>query len=360
MKTSTISNVRIILAISTKDLTDSIKNKHVLSVILPALVVIILYRFVPMMGGSDRPARLRLAPGGNEAAAEALEQDSAYRLIRFETPADLQYGLTNEELPEIALLLPDGFDESVADGNALAVQGFMLEFFTPEQIAQTRSATEAEMEAVLGTPVTIQVQTIPLQVDSYGVTVLTSLALTFGIVMVGVVALPYMILEEKDGKTLDVMLVSPANPGHVVLAKSLSGLVITFSVFVLALLFYRHYIVHWWLIALCGLLGTGFAVSLGVGLGFLVDNRQNLVLYGWIIILPLFLPLILVVMDELIPAGWISLLNWFPTVAIMRLVRTSMAGSIGAAYYLPQIFVLLICTVLVLGFDTWLVRRMDR
>lgn len=359
MKRNTITDFRIVRTIALKDLVDALKNKYVLAVILPALFMILIYRFIPMMGGNDRPTRLRLVPDGNEIAATALEYESIYRVIRFDTPEDLQYGLTNEELPEIGLMLPNGFDESVQKGSALPIQGYMLDFFSSDQIAQTVSQTEIELGSVLGTPVTIRVETIPLQVESYGISVLTSLALTFGILMVGLVALPHMLLEEKDEKTLEVMLVSPANAWHIVLAKSLSGMVITLVVFTLALIFYRQYFVHWWLIALSGVLGTAFAISLGLGLGILVDNRQKLTLYGSMVIVPLFLPVILVVMDDLLPAFWTTILQWLPSVAIMRLVRTSMASNISTGYYLPQILVLIAFTGLGLLVDTWLVRRLD-
>ena len=45
----------------------------------------------------------------------------------------------------------------------------------------TKLLTETELEDVLGLPVQIDVDTIPLQVESYGATILTSLALTFGL-----------------------------------------------------------------------------------------------------------------------------------------------------------------------------------
>jgi ABC-type Na+ efflux pump permease subunit len=273
MKTSTASNLRIVWAISAKDLTDSIKNKHVLAVILPAIVLILIYRFIPMMNSSDELSTLRIFTSGNDITLTSLEENSIYRLVAFDSVEDLQYGLTNEELPEIALVFPEGFDAALVSESEQTIQGYMLDYFSPEEILSTKRAAESELALVLNVPVAIEVETIPLQLESYGITILTSMALTFGIVMVGIVALPHMMLEEKDEKTLDVMLVSPANSTHIVLAKSLTGLFLTLTVFAFSLFFYQQYFVHWWLIILCGVLGAGFAISIGVGLGILVDSR---------------------------------------------------------------------------------------
>ena len=252
MKTKKPSNLRIIWAITAKDLTDSIKNKNVISVILHALVLIVLYRYLPVLNSDDQSHRLRLYANGNETTAAALIDRSYYRVIEYDSVEKVQFGLTNEELAQIALVFPEGFDEAVANGRSMPVQGYALDFLDADQIDAARSAMQVELESVLGVPVQISIATIPLQLESYGITVLTSLALTFGLIMVGMVGLPYIMLEEKDAKTMEVMMVSPAGAWHIVLAKALTGMLITLSVFAFSVIFYRQYFVHWWLLVLCG------------------------------------------------------------------------------------------------------------
>jgi hypothetical protein len=64
--------------------------------------------------------------------------------------------------------------------------------------------------------------------------------------------------------------------------------------------------------------------------------------------------------EDIIPDVWINILQWFPSIAIMRLIRTAMAETISSGYFIPQILVLIVSTCVILAFDTWLLRRMDR
>lgn len=360
MKTTFASNWRIILTITGKDLLDGFKNKHVLAVILPAIFVVILYRFIPVLKADDGPTRLRVLDGGNPAVVEMLADSPDFYLSTYIELESMQYALTNEEQPEIALVLPNGFDDAVKGGETPVLQGYMLSYFTETDVSTAEQKLENDLGALLETPVDIRIEQIPLLETSYGITVLNSLGLTFVILMVGFVALPQLILEEKHEKTLDFLLVSPANNRQIVIAKTLTGLAITMTVFLMALAVFRIYFVQWWLILLTGLAGATYAVAFGLALGMIIDSRQQLTLWGWVVLTPHFLPMIIILLEDIIPASWVNILQWVPSVALMRLVRTSMAEEITAPFYAPQLAVLAGAALLVLLLDIWLLRRTDQ
>jgi hypothetical protein len=111
---------------------------------------------------------------------------------------------------------------------------------------------------------------------------------------------------------------------------------------------------------IAGLLGALFAVSMGLLLGILVDTRQQLVLWAWVGLVPLFLPMMLSFMDDLLPESLIHVVKWVPSSALMRVIRSSMVYAPPVDYYLPQLIVILISAFLVMMLNIWLIRRSDR
>ena len=360
MKPSLTNHLRIIWAITAKDLVDGIKNKNVLGVIIPALFVIVIYRYMPAITAEDGPPALLLFDAGNPAMMLLLEDSPAVDLYTYESEAQMLYYLSNGEQPELGLVIPAGFDQSAAAGQPLALQGYMLHFFTDEEVSDLQRYMQDEFEYLLGKPVVIHIEQIQLQPETHGITILASMGFTFMILMVGMIAIPHMMLEEKQSKTMDAMLISPANSFHIVTAKALTGLIYAMITYGIGLILFREIIVHWGLALVTGLLGALFAVSLGLLLGILVDNRQQLVLWGWFGVVPLFLPMLLGIMDDLLPPWLIAVFKWVPSSALMRAIRSSMVAAPPVKYYIPQLTVLLLSAALTLALDSWLVRRSDR
>lgn len=360
MKPALINHLRIIWAITTKDLVDAFKNKNVLGVIIPALFIIVIYRFMPAITAEDGPPALLIYDAGNPATMLLVEDSPAVDLFTYKSEEQMLYYLSNGEQPELGLVIPVDFDQTVETGQPLELQGYMLHFFTDEEISELQSYMQDEFEYLLGQPVIIRIEKIQLHPETHGITILASMGFTFMILMVGMIAIPHMMLEEKQNKTLDAMLISPANGLHIVTAKALTGLIYALIIYAIGLCLFQAIIVHWGLAFVAGFLGALFAVSLGLLLGILVDSRQQLVLWGWVGVVPLFLPMLLSIMDDLLPPWLITIFKWVPSSALMRAIRSSMVGNPPVEYYLPQLALLLICAVMILMVDVRLVRRSDR
>jgi len=109
-----------------------------------------------------------------------------------------------------------------------------------------------------------------------------------------------------------------------------------------------------------GFLGALFSVALGLLLGILVDTRQQLILWAWVGIVPLFLPMMLSFMDDLLPNRIIQILKWVPSSAMMRILRSSMVGFPKVEKFLPQLAILVFSSLLILALDFRLIRRLDQ
>ena len=278
----------------------------------------------------------------------------------YESADDMQYYLTNGEVPELGLVIPAGFDEAVEKGNPPELQGYILQLFDDAEVLDMKRYMEDEFEYLLGVPVTVSVERIPLQPETHGMTIMPSIGFVFVSLMVGMMVIPHMMIEERQEKTIDALMISPANSMHIIAAKALTGLVYTVFVLLIALVFNWSLIQHSWLFFLVGLLGALFSIALGILLGVKIESRQQLILWAWLVLIPLFLPMMLSLMDDLFPEWLILIFKWVPSSAMFRAFRTSMAGTTPVAYFIPQLITISIGAALLLIIDAWLIRRLDR
>jgi ABC-2 type transport system permease protein len=360
MNTTLKNHIRIVWAITLKDLTEAFKNKNFLAVIIPALSILVLYRFMPVIISDDDQPALLVYDAGNPKMMLLLEDSPALNLYTYESKEKMLYYLSNGEQPELGIVIPKGFDETVEAGNPLELQAYMLHFFNADEEVEIQRYVQDEFEYLLGQPVSIQIERISLQPESHGVTILASMGFSFIILMVGMLGVPHLMLEEKQNKTMDAILVSPAGSSHIVLAKAFTGMIYALIVYGIGLVLFRSIIENWGLAFIVGIFGALFAVSLGLLLGILVNTRQQLTLLAWVALIPLFLPMMLSFMDDLLPARLIQIFKWVPSSALMRTARSTMVAAPPVEYYLPQLGLLLVFAVILLVVDFSLIQRSDR
>ncbi|MBN1667858.1 MAG: ABC transporter permease [Anaerolineales bacterium] len=360
MKQTLGDHLRIIWAITSKDLVDALKNKNVLSVLIPAIFIVVMYYFLPGLTAESELPILRIYDQGNPELVLRLEDSPALRVASYNSEADLLARLREDEEPAIALILPAGLEEQVATGSSPELQAYVLHWLSEGQVTELQTAISAELEYLLGAPVVIEPQAIPLDSESYGITVMQILGMVFVATIVGLTVVPHLLLEEKQQKTIDALLVSPAGGGHIILAKALTGLFYACVCVLMALVLNQVLIEHWWLALLGGFLISLFSIALGLLLGVLIENRQQFMLWAWVLILPLFMPMLLVLMEELFPNWLVEGLRWVPTTATFQVLRIAMVRTIHPALYLPQLAAVFVAAMFLLALDAWLVRRMAR
>ena len=359
MKRTFAENVRIVWAITSKDLIDGIKNKNVITLIISALFIVLVYKYLPGLTAEDGPPALLVYAAGESKLLTELENSPAVDLYTYKSEEDMKYYLTNGEEPELGLVIPANFNAALDSGNGLELQGYMLHFFKEDEVLDLKRYMEDEFTTLLGQPVTISIERIPLQPETGGVTVLTSMGFAFVTIMVGMMVTPHMMIDEKQEKTLDALMISPANSWHIVLAKALTSLIYTLLLLFIALIFNWNIIQQGWLFLLGGLMGALFAIALGLCLGILIESRQQLTLWAWVALIPLFIPMMLSLMDDLFPEKVVKLFNLIPSSAMFRVFRTSMSGTTPLGYFAPQLVNLAIFSGIFMIIAAWLVRRQN-
>ena len=58
MKLRFTKNIRIIWAITSKDLVDALKNKNIITLVVTCILVVIMYRYLPALTAEDGPPAL--------------------------------------------------------------------------------------------------------------------------------------------------------------------------------------------------------------------------------------------------------------------------------------------------------------
>jgi ABC-type Na+ efflux pump permease subunit len=91
-----------------------------------------------------------------------------------------------------------------------------------------------------------------------------------------------------------------------------------------------------------------------------MESRAQFSVWAWLIILPLFMPVILFLLRELMPDFVRQLLPVIPSVTMLLVLRYAFAEPITLGFPLLGLGWILLWTVLELGIVSWLLRRRDR
>jgi ABC-type Na+ efflux pump permease subunit len=354
--------LRIVLAITAKDLVEAIKNKNTLAVILPVLFIVLVYRFLPGISHRDDPPRVFVFDP-SESSFGAKMEESPFLNVYFSSSVErMKLGVSESDLPELGLILPSGVDAKLAGGSTLKLQGYVVHWVSDDQVSELELLVEEELSALAEQPVEIDVdhESIYPTIESSGLSMLMGLSLTFTAVMLGVSFLPHLMLEEKINRTMDALMVSPVRPFELALGKALVGLAYAMVIGVAGIAMYGQLITQWGVALVLYAAGALFMTSVGLLLGSLLENRQQLMLWAWVILIPFLIPTFLVIMRGLIPDAAINIMRWIPSVVLSRSLSAATVEMVSITDYLLELLILLIGAVLVLGLVAWTLRRQDR
>jgi ABC-2 type transport system permease protein len=354
--------LRIVLAITAKDLVEAIKNKNTLAVILPILFIVLVYRFLPRISHRDDPPRVFVFDP-SESSFGARMEESPFLNVYFSSSVErMKQGVSESDQPELGLILPPDVDGELATGSPLKLQGYVVHWVRDDQVSELELLVEEELSAIANEPVEIEVdhESIYPTIDSSGLSMLMGLSLTFAAVMLGVSFLPHLMLEEKINHTMEALMVSPVRPFELALGKALVGLAYAMAIGVVGIAIYGPLITQWGVALVLYFAGALFMISVGLLLGSLLENRQQLMLWAWVILIPLLIPTFLVIMSGLIPDAVINIMRWIPSVVLSRSLSAATVEMASITDYLLELLILLIGSILVLGLVAWVLRRQDR
>lgn len=358
-----LDHLRLVWALAAKDIVDALKTKTTLSTIVISVLMVVFYRYLPALTSDGDTLRVLLyAEEMDSPLVTTLERSPAFAVYDYDSRDRLLEVFPGAEDVELAVVIPGSAVAQQQAGRAVVIDGYLMYWVDAARRAEIKALVEDDLSTQLGQPVTLSLSghEVYFDPDTFFFVFSATFALLFITLMIGISIVPHLMVEEKQAKTLDALLVSPASPAHLVAGKALAGLFYGLTGSAVVLLVFRYLILRWDLAILAAILATLFMVAIGLLLGSYVKVRSQLQLVAWFIIIPLLIPAILVAFEGLIPSGALAVMNWIPTVLIAKIFRLSLTPDATFAHYGAALAVTLAVTLALFALVVWVVRRQDR
>jgi len=352
---------RIVWAIASKDIVDALKNKTTLTSIGTVVFLLVVYRFLPALESSNELPRMMVYDQGASRLVAELENSDAFRTYVAESVAQVEDFVSDTYQPRLGLVLPADLDQALDAGQTPTLRGLVVHWAGRKQVAELQLFYEEQLSQLAGQPVRIDLEGegVYPQTVGGGRGFLTSMAVLLALSMMGISTVTHLILEEKQTKTLDALLVSPASIRQVVMGKALAGLFYCLAGAGAVFALNAALILQWGLAVVAVVCGALFTVALGLLLGSIFEDKQQMTLWGFLVFNVLLVPAFLSIMTDLLPAKVIAFLRWVPTVALATLLRTSFTSSVPLGSVLGNLALLVASAGVVYAAVVWRVRRTD-
>lgn len=357
-----ISHMRLVSALARKDIVDALKNKTTLTTIVVSLLMVLVYKAYPALASDSDALRVWLYAESPSALVTELERSPLLALYPVDSRTELMEVFPHAESTELAIVIPDSAVAEQQAGQPITIEGHLMYWVSAEKRAEIKAMVEDELSAQLSQPVTLDLAGHDVYFDAnvHALIFSPTFSLLFVTLMIGISLIPNLMVEEKQNKTLDLLLVSPASVADLVAGKTLAGMFYGLVGAAIVFIVFQPFIVRWDLAILAAAMATLFMVAIGLLLGSYVKVRAQLQLVAWFIIVPLLLPVFLVEMEGLVPTGAIAIMKWIPTVLIARIFRLSVTPNATLSHYGPAALVTGLAILVLLGLVVWVVRRADR
>jgi len=352
-----MDNLYMAWAIGSKDIVDALKNKNTRTNIILIIGTVVFFWWA----STPRPFDKRIDTAVYDESHSSLttgtaELEDGYT-FRFYEASSLQEMERMMGYKQLGVVIPADFDQVLASGGEPTLSGYIL-WVNRSRAAELEAKYSAKFSELLGQPVHVEIGenfVIPApDVEASGV----HFHLLYATLFMTITIVPYLMLEEKRTKTLDVLLVSPASAGQVVLGKALAGL---FYVLLGGGLFFA---LHWayvtnWGLALLAFLGCAvFSIGLALAMGSFIRSQQHMLIWMLPVIFVLIIPTLFSQEPNLAP-GLRGIFSWLPTSALVRIFQFAMSSHAPVDQLLTNLSIALVSTALVYAAVVWKVRRSD-
>ena len=352
-------NLRIILAIAWKDILEGWKNKIILSSIITALFLVIFYNYLPELTRADElPLMVILDPNGYIEYEDTVGiTDFNYRIEQEESI--FYHILRDMETPTIGLELKEDL-HNLESKLPLNLQGYYPYWMKPSQMNDITTSAEMTLENIWQIPIEINKDRqiiYPVMGDySFGKTFLATAGLLIQLAIMGLSMAPQLIVEEKESQTLQAIVLSPANLTHFIAGKTLTVLFYTVLTTAIGLFFIGPLVINWGLTLAALLIGMLTIIIPGILLGVLLESKQQIQIWVWVMFIPVMLPIFFSVV-RVLPEGIMKVVDWWPTIALSRVLRAGFTLKPPLNTYGIEVVYLLSLCLVFFGITLWTIHR---
>jgi len=355
--------LRVIGAIASKDLIDAFKNRNILGLLLTVFMIVALYRYLPEFESKENLPRLVVYDRGDSAWIARWDANPDYDLIATESQAEMDRYVSDTDLDMLGLILPQDFDQRIERGGGVTLDGYVIHWASDEAVDSISSFFGNQLSESVKQPVDLDLEghTLYTQMDSRGYAFMTSLAVLLALSMGGMYIIPHLMFEEKQTRTIDSLMVSPATQVEILISKVLTGGTISILAGVLAFAVNAVLVTQWWMAILACLSGALFFVSVGLLVGIVLENRQQLALWGFLLMFAMIVPgLLVTTLETFLKAEILTILRLTPSLAFINLVRAAFTNPVPIRLVGMNLALLLGWAAVLYLVILFVLRRKDR
>jgi len=352
-------NTGIVSAITRKDLVDAIRHRYLLTALVTPLIVALLFRVLLPGGTGDKILTIVVHDAGESGLVTELRKTPQISVVLADS-ADT----TASEVVRIkatgGLAVPAGFDADLSANKQPQLTIYVNNQKTIFEQAAFRRLLDQSVRSFAKQPepahlvwVDVDKSTKDQALTGRLDQILLPLLLILTLGMVGAFVVPLLIVEEKEKRTLDFLLSSPASLNEIIAGKALTGVVYTLLIAGLLLGINRQSIQNWPLTLLTIVVGMLFVVGVGLVIGSVLRNTMQVNTWASLVLIVLMAPSF----PSIGITGWFDkVMRVIPTYYLSEALKLSMAGTVSSQLWM-YLAVLAGCTIIVFFAAAWALHR---
>jgi ABC-2 type transport system permease protein len=344
--------------IAQKDIADAIKNKNTRTNIIIVIGMVVFFFWASSIRPWDKSIEAVVYDKSESGLFEGTIELSDDYEIRHIEMSSIEQMKRNIRFEHWGLVVPADFEDTLASGEEPVLTGYVLWRFR-SKVAELETLYSEKFSEMLGQPVRVEIGENILIPAPGSETTTVNTHILFAVFFMGLNLIPILMVEEKQTKTMDAMLVSPASPGQVVMGKALAGF---FYILISGGLFFAlnwMYITNWILALLAFILMALFSIGLALLVGSFVDSPKQVNLWTLPILFVLIVPAFFS-QEPNLAAGLKAVIGWLPTSAVVEILQFAMSSSTPMNLFIKDLAIVLVSTALVFAIVVWKLRRSDR
>lgn len=365
-------HLRTILAIARKDTLDILLNKATLSILITPIFLAILFVVIQVLIGNTTTNVLIYDPGRSGIEQLVKQSLDNVKFTYVNAPQDVQVAFGPDKAHKntsyaLGLVISDGFEQNLADGQHPQLEVYINgNQINAQQSALLQSAITNYTRQVANPqpPAMIAVATInpPAPSSNSGlqdIGQMYSVAVLLCSFIVGSALVPGLLTEEKEKKTLRMLMVTPASFTDVVAGKLLVGLVYQLILSSIVLAIKGSFTGQIPLTLLFMLLGAMFSISVGLLAGSIFQTTSAAGAFAGIASFIYIIPVFFVgTFGQLFGNNPFSvLIKVLPTYYIADGVANALSGQASWSSTLLDVGIVLACIMLIFLLAVSLLRR---
>ncbi len=302
---------------------------------------------------SETPELGIIDEGNSEITAMLGESDSViYK--EYDTLSELKQAVENGVV-DMGIVLPDGFDNALKRGQKTELTAYVWgESLAKDRIILVVTIADL-MREIAGQEAPVEIESIILgdeEIIPWSDRLLPFIVLMA--VFLGGVFLPATsIIDEKEKKTLDALIVTPTSIGDVLITKGLFGVILSIFIGVVVLLLNQAFGSQPLLLVLLLLLGAVMAAEIGLICGVIFKDFTTLFAVwksGGVL---LFGPAVIYMFPQI--PQWIGRI--FPTYYLLEPIVTISQRGGGWPEIATNVFILIGIDVILIGLIILALRK---